>query len=226
MSLAGARALRMWSPGPAGRFARGIVHGGLNLGLHFEPGMTVGLFGGSFDPAHEGHAQVARTALDRLGLDRVVWLVSPGNPLKPAASGDLARRMTGARRLAPGPRMLVSDAEARLGLRYTIDTVRALKARWPRVRFVWLMGADALMEFHRWRGWTDLMAEVPVAVVTRPGSAIRSRFAPAAVRFAHARTPASRAPRLARTAPPAWTFLVAPWRFASSTALRAQGATH
>ncbi len=184
--------------------------------------MTVGLFGGSFDPAHEGHAHVARTALSRLGLDRVVWLVSPGNPLKPDAPGDLRRRIDAARAIAPGPRMVVSSAEAALGVRYTIDTIRALKARWPGVRFVWIMGADALLQFHHWRGWTDLMAEVPMAVVTRPGAAIRSRFAPAARRYAHARLPSSRGRRLAHVDAPAWTFLSAPWSFASSTALRAQ----
>ncbi len=211
----------MWASGPARRIPGGVAHGALNLGLHLEPGMTVGLFGGSFDPAHEGHAHVARTVCTRLGLDRVIWLVSPGNPLKPKASHGLDRRMASARRFAKGPRMLVSDAEARLGVRYTIDTVRALKARYPGVRFVWIMGADGLLGFHRWRGWTEIMAEVPIVVVTRPGSAIRARFAPAARRFAHARLPSGRAGALALATPPAWTFLRAPWNFASSTALRA-----
>ena len=211
----------MWFAGPAPRAAGGVAHGAVNLGLHLEPGMKVGLFGGSFDPAHHGHAMVAETALRRLRLDRLIWLVSPGNPLKPAASADFDRRLASARVLAAGPRMSVSGAEAQLGVRYTIDTVRALKARYPAVRFVWVMGADSLLGFHRWRGWTELMAEVPVAVVTRPGAAIRSRLAPAARRFAHARLPSSQAGRLPFARPPAWTFLRAPWSFASSTALRA-----
>ncbi len=211
----------MWVAGPARRIPSGVAHGAVNLGLHLERGMTVGLFGGSFDPAHEGHALVARTACARLGLDRLVWLVSPGNPLKPAAPAGLERRMESARRFASGPRMRVSDAETRLGVRYTIDTVRALKVRYPGVRFVWIMGADGLLDFHRWRGWAELMAEVPVAVITRPGSAIRSRFAPAARRFAFARLPSSQAAILARSLPPAWIFLRAPWNFSSSTALRA-----
>jgi len=184
--------------------------------------MRVGLFGGSFDPAHEGHARVAETALERLGLDRVIWLVSPGNPLKPAASAELGRRMASARRVARGPKMLVSDVETRLGQRYTIDVVRALKARFPGVKFVWIMGADSLLGFHRWRGWTELMQEVPMAIVTRPGSAIRSRLAPAARRFAGARLPASRARGLALARPPAWIFLRAPWSFASSTEMRSR----
>ena len=211
----------MWAAGPAPRAVGAVIHGAVNLGLHLQPGMKVGLFGGSFDPAHDGHALVAETALRRLGLDRLIWLVSPGNPLKPAASADQGRRMARARMLATGPRTIVSGAEAALGVRYTIDTVRALKARYPGVRFVWVMGADSLLGFHRWRGWTELMAEVPLAVVTRPGAAIRSRLAPAARRFAFARLPSSRAARLPFARPPAWTFLRAPWSFASSTALRA-----
>ncbi len=214
----------MWFAGPARRVPGGVVHGTIGLGLHLEPGMRVGLFGGSFDPAHEGHLHVARTTLKRLGLDRIIWLVSPGNPLKPRAPAGLERRMASAARLARPPKMIVSDAESRLGVRYTIDVVRALKARFPRVRFVWIMGADSLHGFHRWRGWTELMREVPVCVVTRPGSAIRSRFAPAARRFAHARLPSGRAQRLADAQAPAWTFLRAPWSFASSTELRALGA--
>lgn len=214
----------MWSAGPAPRPLGGVRKGALALKLGLAPGMRVGLFGGSFDPAHEGHAHVAETAMRRLGLDRVVWLVSPGNPLKPWAPAELDRRMASARRMAQGRRMQVSDAEARLGVRYTIDTLRALKARYPGVRFVWIMGADSLAGFHRWRGWTELMQEAPMAIIARPGSAIRSRLAPAARRFAHVRLPSGSAKGLARTRPPVWTFLRAPWNYASSTALRA-GAT-
>ena len=116
--------------------------------------------------------------------------------------------------------MIVSDAESRLGVRYTIDTVRALKARYPGVKFVWIMGADSLKDLHRWRGWTQLMHEIPMAIVARPGSAIRSRLAPAARRYAHARLPSGAARRLPGSSPPAWTFLRAPWNYASSTALR------
>ena len=216
----------MWSAGPAPRPLGGVSRGALNLRLALAPGMRVGLFGGSFDPAHEGHAHVAETALKRLGLDRVIWLVSPGNPLKPRAPAELERRMASARARAHGPRMVVSGAEAALGVRYTIDTVRALKARYPGVRFVWIMGADSLKDLHRWRGWTQLMAEIPMAIVARPGSAVRSRLAPAASRYAHARLPAGAARRLAASAPPAWTFLTAPWSYASSTALRDTDAAH
>ena len=210
----------MWSAGPAPRPPGGVKAGALDVRLGLQPGMRVGLFGGSFDPAHMGHAHVAETALKRLGLDRVIWLVSPGNPLKPRAPAGLERRMASARAVAHGPRMAVSDAETRLGVRYTIDTIRALKARWPGVCFVWIMGGDSLKDLHRWRGWTELMAEVPMAIVARPGSAIRSRLAPAARRYAHARLPSGAARRLACARPPAWTFLRAPWNYASSTELR------
>ena len=121
---------------------------------------------------------------------------------------------------------MVSDAEAQLGVRYTIDTVRALKARYPGVHFVWVMGADSLRDLHRWRGWTQLMAEIPMAIVARPGSAIRSRLAPASRRYAHARLPAGASRRLPSARSPAWTFLTAPWSYASSTAVRDTLASH
>jgi nicotinate-nucleotide adenylyltransferase len=187
--------------------------------------MKVGLYGGSFNPAHEGHAHVAETAKRRLGLDRVIWLVSPQNPLKARhETADLAERMAGARALAEGPGMIVSDAETALGSAYTIDTVRALKARFPRVKFVWIMGADSLAAFHRWRGWTQIMREVPVAVVSRPWISLKSRFSPAAIRFAKYRWPSTRARGLAGSKPPAWVFLFGRFNFMSSTALRARQA--
>jgi nicotinate-nucleotide adenylyltransferase len=188
--------------------------------LPLAPGMAVGLFGGSFDPPHDGHLHAAETALNRLGLDRVVWLVSPGNPLKPARGDDLARRLAATAKIARGRRMIVSDVEAGLHTRYTIDTVRTLKRRHPGVRFVWVMGADNLVQFHRWRAWDELFAELPIAVVARPGQGIRGRLAIAARRFAFARVPAARASLLADLEPPAWVYLPARWNFLSSTALR------
>jgi nicotinate-nucleotide adenylyltransferase len=183
--------------------------------------MRVGLYGGSFNPAHEGHAHVAETAKRRLNLDHVIWLVSPQNPLKGRhETADLAERMAGARSQAKGPGMIVTDVEARLGSAYTIDTVRALKQRFPGVKFVWIMGADSLANFHRWRGWTQIMREVPVAVVSRPWIAIKSRFSPAARRFARFRRPSMAAATLPGAKPPAWVFLRGPLNFQSSTVLR------
>lgn len=182
--------------------------------------MRVGLFGGSFNPAHEGHAHVAETALVRLGLDRVVWLVSPGNPLKDAPK-SLEKRLEEVRGFAHGPSMVVSDAEAKLGTRYSLDTIRLLKGRCPGVQFVWVMGADSLATFHRWKGWTEIFREVPIAVVARPG-AETALTSPAARRFAAARVPTA---LLTTAKTPAWSWISAPLNFASSTALRERGAT-
>lgn len=185
--------------------------------------MRVGLFGGSFNPAHGGHAHVAETALTRLRLDRVIWLVSPQNPLKPAdETAPLAERMASARSVAQGPSMVVSDAETRIGAQYTLDTVRVLKARFPRVHFVWIMGSDNLASFHRWRGWVQIAELIPIAVVARPGSLSRSRAAPFARRFAARRRSSQTGPLLPFAEPPAWIYLRAPLNPASSTALRAR----
>ena len=211
----------MWFAGPARRAPAAGRPATLRMGLHFEPGMRVGLFGGSFNPAHAGHAHVAETAKRRLKLDRVIWLVSPQNPLKPThQTAELARRMAGARAVANERGMIVSNAETKIGSQYTIDTLRVLKARYPRVKFVWIMGADSLASFHRWRGWTQIMREVPVAVVSRPWIALRARLSPAARRFARYRKPSSQAALLPEMQPPAWVFLRGPFNFQSSTALR------
>lgn len=189
----------------------------LRVGLNLTPGMRVGLFGGSFNPAHEGHAHVAETALKRLRLDRVIWLVSPQNPLKsPRETDSLGARFAGAKRFARGPRMIVSDAETRMGTQYTIDTIRALKARYPAVTFIWIMGSDSMAGFHRWRDWRRILRELPVAVVARPGSTIAALTSPAARRY-----PATRRATLRKPTPaPAWTFLTGPLHSHSSTALR------
>ncbi len=211
----------MWRAGPAPRAPAAGRPRALRMGFDLTPGMRVGLYGGSFNPAHDGHAHVARTALSRLALDRVVWLVSPQNPLKPAdGTASLEQRIEGVRLHARGRAMIVTGVEARLGSRYTIDTVRALKARFPAVRFVWIMGADNLASFHRWRGWTQILREVPVAIVSRPGDALKSRLSPAARRFARGRLPQEAARTLADRTPPAWIYLNAPLNHASSTVLR------
>ncbi|MHC3127541.1 nicotinic acid mononucleotide adenylyltransferase [Brevundimonas sp. GN22] len=208
-------------PAPKGSGPRG---GALRDGLHLTPGMKVGLFGGSFNPAHDGHAHVAETAMRRLGLDRVVWMVSPQNPLKSSHEmAPLAERMQSAREVARtvGPNMIVSDVETRIGTQWTIDTLRTLVARHPGVKFVWLMGSDNLADFHRWRGWTDIMRLMPMAVIARPGSLLDSRSAPAAVRFGRNRIPSNEAGLLPSLQAPAWTYIVAPLNPRSSTAIRA-----
>ena len=213
----------MWIAGPARRVPAAGRPGGLRPGFTLKRGMRVGLFGGSFNPAHEGHAHVAETALARLRLDRVIWLVSPQNPLKSAAeSASLQARLASARRQARGPRMIVSDVERRMGSHYTIDILRLLKARFPGVRFVWIMGGDNLNALHGWRGWVNILREMPVAVIARPGAELKSRSSPAARRFASSRLSSREGARLALLAPPAWVYIRAPFNFASSTALRAR----
>jgi nicotinate-nucleotide adenylyltransferase len=194
------------------------------------PGMRIGLFGGSFNPPHEGHLHVGRMALARLRLDRLWWLVTPGNPLKERAGlATLDERLAAAKALARHPRITVSDLEARLdarletrsGARYTIDTIRYLRARCPTLRFVWIMGADSLASFHRWAHWREIAELVPIAVVDRPGMTLKSLNSPAALALAHARIRESDAAGLAARKPPAWVFLHGPRSNLSSTAIRA-----
>jgi nicotinate-nucleotide adenylyltransferase len=188
------------------------------------PGLRVGLLGGSFDPPHAGHVHVTRWAMKGFGLDRVWWLVSPGNPLKPDAPAELARRVAAARAVMGDPRVVVSDAEARLGTRATADTLAALRARYPGVRFVWLMGADNLAGLHRWDRWARIVATVPVGVLGRPGEQLRAGLSPAARRFARWRLPTAEARALPFATPPAWCLLTGRMLDLSSTELRALGA--
>ena len=186
-------------------------------------GMAVGLLGGSFDPAHGGHVRITRAALARFRLDRVWWLVSPGNPLKPDPPAALDRRVAQARALIRDPRVAVGDIEARLGTRTTADLLGRLLPLYPGVRFVWLMGADNFATLHRWDRWEQIMATVPVGVLARPGHRIAARLGPAARRFRSARLPAEAAGALARAQPPAWCFVNLPLDPASSTAIRDGG---
>ncbi len=183
-------------------------------------GMVVGLLGGSFDPAHEGHARITREAIKRFGLDRVWWLVSPGNPLKARQPAPMARRIARARAVMNDPRVVVTDLEARLGTRYTAETLAQLIALYPGVRFVWLMGGDNLEQFHRWENWRWIMEHVPLGVLARPGSEIRARVSKAAAVYAGARV----APRdLARARAPGWCYIDVPMVDQSSSAIRARG---
>lgn len=185
-----------------------------------EAGMVVGLLGGSFDPAHAGHAHITREALKRFGLDRVWWLVSPGNPLKAEGPAPLDLRLAQARAVMDDPRVVVTDLESRLGTRATADTLDRLTALYPGVRFVWLMGADNLAQFHRWDRWQSILARVPVGVLARPGFGVAARLSVAARMFRAAEVP----PRgLGLRAAPAWAFVNVPLVNLSSSAIRARG---
>ena len=190
------------------------------------PGRKVGLLGGSFNPAHEGHRHISLLALKRLGLHEVWWLVSPQNPLKPRAGmAAFDERMASARAATADRRLRVSDIERRLGSRYSVDTVARLKQRFPRHRLVWIVGADNLPTLAEWRRWPALFEALPVAVIDRwPYSRYASVVKPAK-RFARRRMAERRARGLARCKPPAWMMIHGPLHPASATALRAAGDT-
>lgn len=188
-----------------------------------RPGMCIGLLGGSFDPAHDGHVHITREALKRLGLDEVWWLVSPGNPLKARGPAPLADRLKQARKVMRHPRVKVTDLETRLGTRYTFQTLSQLHAYYPGVHFTWLMGADNLAEFHLWENWRDIMEMLPVAVLARPGQRISARMSVAARYFRKERLLGREAQSLRYAVPPAWVFLNVPMSDLSSTSIRAQG---
>lgn len=184
-------------------------------------GQRIGLLGGSFDPSHAGHLHITLMALQRFRLDRVWWLVSPGNPLKPHGPAPLAERIAAARRLARDPRIVVTGIEARLGTRFTADTIAALKRRYPGVRFVWLMGSDNMVQFSRWDRWRGIADEVPIGVIARPGSRTQARTARSARILSAHRLPQHRAGQLADAEPPAWVLVNVPMTALSSSAIRA-----
>jgi nicotinate-nucleotide adenylyltransferase len=187
-------------------------------------GLRIGLFGGSFNPPHAGHRLVTLTALRRLKLDRVWWIVTPGNPLKDTRQlSPLAERMAAARRLMPEPIVDITGFEASIGTRYTLDTLRYLRFRCPAVRFVWIMGADNLIQFHRWQGWREIARLMPIAVVDRPGATLKATASRAAQALSHGRV--SERGLMSRAVPdpakkPRWTFIHGPRSALSSTILR------
>ena len=196
---------------------------------HVEKRMQVGLFGGSFNPPHAGHALVAEIALRTLRLDQLWWIVTPGNPLKSSKDDEvaadpvhapLAERIARSEAVAANPRIKVTAFEAAHSLRYTADTLALVRARNPGVDFVWIMGADNLAQFHRWQRWREIMMTFPVAVIDRPGSTLSFVSSAMAKTFDHARIDEKDASLLARMRPPAWTFIHGPRSFLSSTALR------
>ena len=187
------------------------------------PGQVIGLLGGSFDPAHPGHVHITREALRRFGLDRVWWLVSPGNPLKEQGPAPLAKRLDRARQVMQHPRVEVTGIEAQMGTRYTAETLAGLRRLYPKAQFVWLMGADNLAQFHLWQDWQQIAQSVPIGVLARPGQRISARMSRAAALYAPYRIPGRMGHLLSRAEAPAWCFVNVPMNDASSTAIRAKG---
>jgi nicotinate-nucleotide adenylyltransferase len=186
-------------------------------------GRRIGLLGGSFNPAHQGHRHISQQALKRLRLDEVWWLVSPQNPLKPVAGmAPFADRLAGARAVASHRLIRVTGIEAELKTLYTAETLRQLARRFPRDRFIWLMGADNLAQIDRWKDWQQIFNTVAVAVFARPSYCLRALASPAAHRFARNRVPESASGALRQRRPPAWVFLVGPLSPLSATAIRAR----
>lgn len=188
--------------------------------LPIEPGEKVALFGGSFDPVHAGHRHVAGLALEHLKLDRVVWLVTPGNPLKDTTWLPLPQRMAAVKAVIDPKTMVASDIEAQLGTRPTIDLLNRLTVIHPDVHFVWLMGSDNLESFPRWRAWRQISELAPICVVARPGSESACETSEFAKTYPKSRLPLADAPLLATSKPPAWVWIPGPLHPASSTAIR------
>ena len=187
----------------------------------YTNGMRIGLLGGSFNPPHVAHRAISLFASKRLKLDRVWWLVTPGNPLKDQDGlRDLNERTAAARKMASDPRIDVSCLESVIGTRYTVDTISYLRRRASGLRFVWIMGADNLAQFHRWQNWRRIASEVPIAVIDRPPQSFRALAAPAAQALARYRLPENQAGRLADQRAPAWVFLTGMKLNLSSTGLR------
>ena len=190
---------------------------------YLRPGVSVGLLGGSFDPPHAGHVHITKQAMRLFDLDRVWWLVSPGNPLKSRGPASMHHRMEAARNLMQHPRVDVTDIEIRLGTRLTADTLAALKQTHPGVNFVWLMGADNLAQFHKWHKWRWIIDTTPIGVLARQGDRISARMSPAARLYSRYRLSGQASHLLGRAAAPAWCFVNAPMMDVSSSAIRAAG---
>jgi nicotinate-nucleotide adenylyltransferase len=189
-----------------------------------SPRMRIGLLGGSFNPAHAAHVEISLTALKRLGLDQVWWVVTSGNPLKkPSKLPRLSERVEAARKIANHPRIAVTGFPGETGSPYTVDLLTELKRRHPAVSFVWLMGADNLAQVHQWRSWQKIFATVPIAVLDRPGFRLKARASQAATRFQEFHVDESDAQGLARMTPPAWTIITHRLSPLSSTAIRGEG---
>ncbi len=190
---------------------------------HAPAGATIGLLGGSFDPPHGGHLHISEEALKRFGLDRIWWLVTPGNPLKTRGPAPLSKRMAACENMLHHPRIEATDFERHTGTQFTAETLQALFHTYPRTRFVWLMGADNLAGFHKWDNWKWIMENIPVGILARPGQRTAARTSVAAKHYEFARISGKLSHRLPHIRKPAWCLINAPMNKASSSAIRARG---
>ena len=186
-------------------------------------GSTVGLLGGSFDPPHTGHVHITNRALQVFGFNEIWWLVSPGNPLKSTAPASVFQRIIACKKITQHPKVIVSDIEVRLNSHFTAQTLKKLYALYPGVRFVWLMGADNLSNFHNWEEWTWIMENIPVGIMARPGQQVKAGLSQTASRYKRFRVKPSEASLMPFMRAPAWSILGGSMRNISSTQIRSTG---
>ena len=197
----------------------------IRTNLPLAAGQKVGLLGGSFDPPHQGHVHISKVARKKFGLDKVIWLVSPGNPLKAHPPAPIAERLKASRKiLGQGPQYGASDIELLLGTRFTAETLGEISNAYPEVSFVWLMGADNLAQFHKWENWKQIAQTVPIGVIARPEQRVAARHSVAANVLRRAQIPERASHGLGRAEAPAWCFVNCPMVNLSSTQLRAAAA--
>ena len=194
-----------------------------NIGVLGTNGLRVGLLGGSFDPPHEGHLHITDQAFKAFNLDKIWWLVSPGNPLKLSEPVSREKRIEACNKLINNSNVLVSDIEYQLNTRYTADTIKGLHRLYPKISFVWLMGADNLVVFHHWENWNWIMENIPLGFMARPGEQIKAGLSKTATRYRRYRLFQCKAGLLARLKPPAWSLIGGPMQSLSSSQIRSKG---
>ena len=185
-----------------------------------EPGLTIGLLGGSFDPPHEGHVHITKLALKIFNLSKIWWLVCPENPIKSVTPSDLNSRFLASKKIMKHPSVVITDLERKFKTKYTFQTLIKLKKLYPSTKFVWLMGADNLINFHHWKNWDWIMKNIPVGVLARPEEQIKAGLSYTAIKFGNYRLPKEKSIILSNYIPPVWTLSTGPMRNISSTEIR------
>ena len=185
-----------------------------------EPGLTIGLLGGSFDPPHEGHVHITKLALKFFNLSKIWWLVCPENPIKSVTPSDVNSRFLASKKIMKHPSVVITDLERKFKTKYTFQTLIKLKKLYPSTKFVWLMGADNLINFHHWKNWDWIMKNIPVGVLARPEEQIKAGLSRTAIKFGNYRLPKEKSIILSNYIPPVWTLSTGPMRNISSTEIR------
>ena len=191
-----------------------------------EPGLTIGLLGGSFDPPHEGHVHITKLALKIFNLSKIWWLVCPENPIKSVTPSDLNSRFLASKKIMKHPSVVITDLERKFKTKYTYQTLIKLKKLYPSTKFVWLMGADNLINFHHWKNWDWIMKNIPVGVLARPEEQIKAGLSRTAIKFGNYRLPKEKSIILSNYIPPVWTLSTGPMRNISSTEIRKKEYRH